>query len=44
MIAHIAGLPVEEILIPLAGSAGAGVLLSLDWLVSRLKLRKSTRL
>jgi hypothetical protein len=39
MIAHVAGLPLEEVLLPLAGWAGAGLVLARGWLVSRLGRR-----
>jgi hypothetical protein len=38
LIAHIAGMPVEELLVPLASGAGAGVLLlARAWMISRLR-------
>jgi hypothetical protein len=37
MIAHIAGVPVEEMLLPLAGWAGAGLLLARGWIVARVR-------
>ncbi len=45
MIAHVAGLPVEEALLPLASWAGAGLLLARGWIAThvRSKLGRSTR-
>ena len=38
LIAHIAGIPVEELLVPLASGAGAGVLLlARAWMMSRVR-------
>ena len=37
MIAHIAGLPVEESLLPLMGGAGATLLLARVWLVAQVR-------
>ncbi|MGZ3553646.1 MAG: hypothetical protein ACXWNL_02390 [Vulcanimicrobiaceae bacterium] len=39
VIAHIAGMPVEELLVPLAGGTGAGVLLLVVriWVMSRVR-------
>lgn len=38
LIAHIAGMPVEELLVPLASGAGAGVLLlARAWMMSRVR-------
>jgi hypothetical protein len=38
LIAHIAGMPVEELLVPLASGAGAGVLLlARAWMISRVR-------
>ena len=36
-LAHIAGVPVEEALLPLASWAGAGLLLARGWLRSRVR-------
>ena len=37
MIAHVGGVPVEEALLPLAGGAGAGlILLGRAWVLARL--------
>ena len=37
MIAHVAGVPLEEALLPLASWAGAGLLLARGWIVSRVR-------
>jgi hypothetical protein len=37
VIAHVAGMPVEETLLPLVGGAGAGLLLARAWIASRLR-------
>jgi hypothetical protein len=38
LIAHIAGIPVEELLVPLASGAGAGaLLLARAWMMSRVR-------
>ena len=37
MIAHVAGMPVEETLLSLVGGAGAGLLLARAWIGSRLR-------
>ena len=37
MIAHIAGVPVEESLLPLLGGAGATLLLARVWLVRQVR-------
>jgi len=37
VIAHVAGMPVEEALLPLASWAGAGLLLARGWVVSRVR-------
>ena len=38
LIAHIAGIPVEELLVPFASGAGAGVLvLARAWMMSRVR-------
>ena len=39
MIAHVAGVPVEEALLPFASWAGAGLLLARGWLSSRVRRR-----
>ena len=39
MIAHIAGVPVEEVLTPLVSAGGAGVLMARAWL-SRRPIRR----
>jgi hypothetical protein len=39
MIAHVAGVPVEE-LVGSAGGAGAGLLLARAWLLVRLRRRR----
>ena len=36
MIAHVAGLPLEEVVLPLLGGAGAGLLLARRWVVERV--------
>ncbi len=41
MIAHVAGVPVEELLLPvMASGAGAGWLLARAWLTLRLRRRR----
>ena len=42
MIAHIGGVPLEEIL-PTAGSAGAGLLVARGWIMLRLRRRREPR-
>lgn len=37
MIAHIAGVPVEETLLPLLGGLGTGLLLARSWITSRVR-------
>jgi hypothetical protein len=37
VLAHIFMLPVEEMLIPIAGGAGAGTLLWLKWKIKRAR-------
>lgn len=37
MIAHVAGAPVEEALLPLLSGMGASLLLARGWLVSRVR-------
>ena len=40
MIAHVAGVPVEELLLPaLASGAGAGLVLARAWVASHVPLR-----
>jgi hypothetical protein len=39
-IAHVGGLPAEELLLPLAGSAGAALLLARAWLASVARHRR----
>ena len=43
MIAHVAGVPVEETLLPLVSGAGAGLLLAHTWVRSRLRRPPSPR-
>jgi hypothetical protein len=40
IVAHIGGVPVEEVLLPLAGGAGTGLLLARAWLAARLGRRR----
>jgi hypothetical protein len=40
MIAHLAGVPVEEALLPLSG-AGVSLLLARGWVAARLRRRGS---
>ena len=42
MIAHLAGLPLEELL-PAAGGAGAGLLLTRVWIIARMGRRREAR-
>ena len=37
MIAHVAGAPLEELLVPLLSGAGAGLLLARAWVAARLR-------
>ena len=37
MIAHVAGLPVEEAVVPLMSWAGAGLLLARGWIAARVR-------
>lgn len=37
VLAHIFMLPVEEVLMPLAGGAGAGMVLWLQWTIERTR-------
>ncbi len=39
MIAHVAGAPVEEALLPLLGGVGTGLVLARAWVVSRVRRR-----
>jgi hypothetical protein len=44
VLAHVGGVPLEEALLPLAGGAGAGLLLARAWvgtLVRRARLTQS---
>jgi hypothetical protein len=44
MTAHIAGVPVEELLpLVLASGAGAGLLLARAWVASRVPFRRARR-
>jgi hypothetical protein len=43
MIAHVGGVPVEEILLPLVSGVGAGLLLARGWFVSRVRRPQSPR-
>lgn len=46
MIAHVAGVPVEEMLLPLLGGVGAGLLLARSWVAShvgRARRRRADR-
>jgi hypothetical protein len=44
LLAHILGMPIEELLVPWAsGGVGAGVLLVLASVVSRMRRRRSPR-
>ncbi len=36
MIAHVAGLPLEEVVLPLIGGAGAGLLMARGWVTERV--------
>jgi hypothetical protein len=40
MIAHVGGVPVEEGLLPLASSAGAGLVVARGWVLSMLRRRR----
>ena len=37
---HIGGVPVEELLVPLASGVGAGVVLARAWVMSRVRRRR----
>ena len=39
MVAHLGGVPVEEVLLPLLGGGSATLLVARAWLVSRLRRR-----
>jgi len=41
VIAHVAGVPVEETLLPLVGTFGAALLLTRAWTTSRVRRRRS---
>jgi hypothetical protein len=43
VIAHVAGLPVEETLLPLLTGVSAGLLLARAWIVSRLRRPRTAR-
>ena len=40
ILAHIAGVPVEEIVLPLASGAGTALLLARAWVGARLKKQR----
>ena len=40
VIAHVSGVPVEE-LVPALGGAGAGLLMARGWIMVRLRRRRS---
>jgi cytochrome oxidase assembly protein ShyY1 len=40
---HVGGVPLEEILLPLASGAGAGLLLARGWVLSRVRRQRSPR-
>ena len=42
MIAHIAGVPVEETVPALAPAIAAGLLMARAWLLARLRLRRTS--
>jgi cytochrome oxidase assembly protein ShyY1 len=37
MIAHVAGLPLEEVVLPLIGGSGAGLLVARGWVTERVR-------
>jgi hypothetical protein len=37
MIAHVSGVPVEETLLPMASGIGAGLMVTVAWVVSRVR-------
>ena len=43
IVAHVAGIPVEESLLPLAPGIGAGLLLVRVWVVSRVRRAQGAR-
>jgi len=43
VIAHIGGVPLEEILLPSASSAGAGLVMARAWMTLRLRRRREPR-
>jgi hypothetical protein len=43
VIAHVAGVPVEETLLPLLSGLGAGLLLARAWVVSRVQRPRNQR-
>ncbi len=43
MIAHIGGMPVEEVLPPFASGLGTGLLLAFSWAVSRVRHPRGAR-
>ena len=42
MIAHVGGMPLEEILVPLIGAAGAGTLVARSWVRSHFRRTRTT--
>jgi hypothetical protein len=40
IVAHVAGVPVEEALLLMPGGAGAGLLLARAWVASRVRFRR----
>jgi hypothetical protein len=43
MIAHVAGVPLEETLLPVLGGLGAGLLLARAWVAARVGRARSRR-
>jgi hypothetical protein len=43
VVAHVGGVPVEEILLPLVSGVGAGLLLTHTWVLSRVRHRRSAQ-
>ena len=43
MIAHIGGMPVEEVLPPLASGLGTGLLLAFTWAMERVRHPRDAR-
>ena len=43
MIAHIGGVPLEELLLPSATGAGAGLVMARAWIMLRLRRRREPR-